>query len=182
MQKISEQIKQQVKVLRENGYSYDKISEELSIGKGSISNICKEFGLSQKIIELTPEKIIEVQKMYDEIGNIKEVARLSGISYNRLRNVIVSKKITPKTGYDNVKEYRKRTKQELVKYKGGKCQICGYNKCNEALDFHHLDPSQKDFSLSGQHKSIELLKKEVDKCILLCCRCHREVHAGVITL
>lgn len=28
----------------------------------------------------------------------------------------------------------------------------------------------------------ELLKKEVDKCILLCCRCHREVHAGVITL
>lgn len=110
MQKISEQIKQQVKILRENGYSYDKISEELSIGKGSISNICKEFGLSQKIIELTPEKIIEVQKMYDEIDNIKEVARLSGISYNRLRNVIVSKKITPKTGYDNVKEYRKRTK------------------------------------------------------------------------
>ena len=48
--------------------------------------------------------------MYDEIGNIKEVARLAGISYNRLRNVIVSKKITPKTGYDNVKEYRKRTK------------------------------------------------------------------------
>lgn len=59
--------------------------------------------------------------MYDEIGNIKEVARLSGISYNRLRNVIVSKKITPKTGYDNVKEYRKRTKWELVEYKGGKC-------------------------------------------------------------
>lgn len=48
--------------------------------------------------------------MYDEIGNIKEVARLSRISYNRLRNVIVSKKITPKTGYDNVKEYRKRVK------------------------------------------------------------------------
>lgn len=84
MQKISEQIKQQVKVLRENGYYYDKISEELSIGKGSVSNICKEFGLCQKIVELTPEKIIEVQKMYDEIGNIKEVAsRLSSMGVIR---------------------------------------------------------------------------------------------------
>lgn len=182
MQKISEQIKQQVKALRENGYSYDEISKELSIGKGSVSNICKEFGLAQKIIELTPEKITEVQKMYDDIGNIKKVAKLSGISYKRLRNVIISKKITSKTDYDHVKEYRKRVKQELVKYKGGKCQKCGYDKCNEALEFHHLDPSKKDFTISGQHKSIELLKKEVDKCVLLCCRCHREVHAGIITL
>lgn len=182
MQKISEQIKQQVKVLRENGYSYDQISSELSIGKGSISNICKEFGIAQKIVELTPEKIAEVQKMYDKIGSIKKVAKLSGISYQRLRNVIVSDKITPKTNYEHIKEYRKRVKQELVKYKGGKCQVCGYDKCNEALDFHHLDPKEKDFSLSGQHKPIELLKKEVDKCVLLCCRCHREVHAGIITL
>lgn len=79
--------------------------------------------------------------MYDEIGNIKKVAKLSGISYKRLRNVIVSTKITPKFNYDYVKEYRKRIKQELVNYKGGKCQICGYNRCNEALEFHHLDPS-----------------------------------------
>lgn len=182
MQKISEQIKQQVKVLRESGYSYDEISKELSIGKGSVSNICKEFGLAKKIIELTPEKIAEVQKMYNDIGNIKEVAKLSGISYKRLRNVIVGKKITPKANYDHVKEYRKRVKQELVDYKGGKCQVCGYNRCNEALEFHHLNPKEKDFSLSSQHKSIELLKKEADKCVLLCCRCHREVHSEIITL
>lgn len=87
--------------------------------------------------------------MYDRIGNIKEVAKLSKISYKRLRNVIVSKKITPKTNYDHVKEYRRRTKQELVNYKGGKCQVCGYDKCNDALDFHHLDPTEKDFSISG---------------------------------
>ena len=182
MQKISEQIKQHVKILRESGYSYDEISEKLSIGKGSVSNICKELGLAQKIVELTPEKVAEVQQMYDQIGNIKKVARLSGVSYSRLRNVIVSKKVTPKANYDHVKEYRKRIKQELVDYKGGKCQVCGYNKCNEALEFHHLNPDEKDFSLSGQHKSIELLKKEVDKCVLLCCRCHREVHAGITTL
>lgn len=48
--------------------------------------------------------------MYDEIGSIKEVAKLSGISYQRLRNVIVSDKITPKTNYEHVKEYRKRVK------------------------------------------------------------------------
>lgn len=182
MQKISEQTRQQVKTLRENGYSYDEISKELSIGKGSVSSICKELGLERKVVELTPDKIAEVQKMYDQIGNIKEVAKLSGISYRRLRNVIVSKRITPKSNYDSVKAYRKRVKQELVEYKGGKCQICGYNKCNEALEFHHMDPTQKDFSLSGQHKPLELLKKEVDKCVLLCCRCHREVHSGIIAL
>lgn len=81
-----------------------------------------------------------------------------------------------------VQRRRDKVKLMSIAYKGGKCQICGYNRCNEALDFHHLDPSEKDFSLSGQHKPIELLKKEVDKCILLCCRCHREIHAGVIAL
>lgn len=39
------------------------------------------------------------------------------------------------------KSYYKRTKEKLIEYKGGKCQVCGYNKCASALEFHHLDPS-----------------------------------------
>ena len=49
-----------MKTLRENGYSYDEISKELSIGKGSVSNICKELGLERKVVELTPDKIAEI--------------------------------------------------------------------------------------------------------------------------
>ena len=67
----------------------------------------------------------------------------------------------------------------LVEYKGGACQRCGYSKCMEALDFHHSTRGEKDFGISykGHTKSIDILKKEVDKCELLCANCHREEHA-----
>ena len=73
---------------------------------------------------------------------------------------------------------RKKVKEELVEYKGGKCEICGYNKCIAALEFHHIDSNEKDFAISskGITISIEKMKKEVDKCMLLCSNCHKEVH------
>lgn len=51
----------------------------------------------------------------------------------------------------------------------------------EALDFHHRDAAEKDFGISykGHTKALERLKKEVDKCILLCANCHREEHANI---
>ena len=176
--KISEEIKLQVVQLKKLGKTYSEISDELGIGKGSVSNICKEAGLGQTYIELTSDKIEECQKLYDEIGNIKEVAKLINISYNRLRNVIISKTITSKSSYECVKTHRHNVKEELVQYKGGKCEICGYNKCLGALDFHHLDPNQKDFAISNSniYKNLDKLKEEIDKCILVCANCHREIH------
>ncbi len=71
-----------------------------------------------------------------------------------------------------------RTKLQAIEYKGGKCEHCGYDKCAAAMDFHHLDPDQKDFSLSQYRtRSFEDIKPELDKCILLCSNCHRELHA-----
>lgn len=69
-------------------------------------------------------------------------------------------------------------KQQLVDYKGGKCEICGYSKCIDALDFHHNN-GEKNFQISGGNRgmSMEKLKKEADSCMLLCANCHREVHA-----
>ena len=82
-----------------------------------------------------------------------------------------------KCNYESVSKKRKNYKKELVEYKGGECEICGYNKCIEALDFHHKDPTQKDFNISkSKICNIETLKKEVDKCILVCANCHREIH------
>ena len=72
---------------------------------------------------------------------------------------------------------RRAIKNALIKYKGGKCERCGYDKCTRALEFHHLDPSKKDFGISKNLcKSMEKQKAEVDKCILLCSNCHAEVH------
>lgn len=68
-------------------------------------------------------------------------------------------------------------KEKAVEYKGGKCIICNYDKCTAALEFHHRDPSQKEIKLgSGRTKNWEKMKQELDKCDLLCCRCHREIH------
>ena len=78
---------------------------------------------------------------------------------------------------NNVTIKRRAIKEMLIVYKGGKCERCGYNKCNRALEFHHLDPLQKDFGISKHiNRNIDDLKAEVDKCILLCSNCHAEVH------
>jgi hypothetical protein len=79
---------------------------------------------------------------------------------------------------DAVSKKRRKIKQDLVRYKGGKCEACGYNKCIAALEFHHKDHTKKDFALSknGCTFGLEKAKKEVDKCILICSNCHREKH------
>lgn len=83
-----------------------------------------------------------------------------------------------------VKKRRKKLKEMAVKYKGGKCSICGYNTCLDCLVFHHLDSNKKEFGLSakGLTRSWEKIKKELDKCVLLCVRCHCELHAGKLQL
>lgn len=65
-----------------------------------------------------------------------------------------------------------------VDYKGGNCSICGYANCIGSLQFHHLDPSEKDFNIShdGHTKSWDKIKTELDKCILVCANCHGELH------
>ena len=83
-----------------------------------------------------------------------------------------------------VAKRRKRLKELVVEYKGGKCVICGYNRCIGALDLHHINEATKEFGLStrGLTRSWEKLKAEADKCILVCANCHREIHAGVIRI
>ena len=81
----------------------------------------------------------------------------------------------------NITSIRRAIKKKLVEYKGGKCERCGYNKCIWALQFHHKDPNEKDFSISSQlnlsNFNMDNYYKEVDKCELLCANCHAEEHA-----
>lgn len=79
---------------------------------------------------------------------------------------------------------RIKKKEKLVKMSGGKCKICGYNKCMGALDFHHLDPKTKSFALSvrGLCYSWDTVKKEAKKCVVLCKNCHAEVENSITKL
>lgn len=77
-------------------------------------------------------------------------------------------------------EYNKIREQKLkisfVLYKGGKCSKCGYSKNISALEFHHLDSEQKEVNIAHTSKTLEKIKPELDKCILVCSNCHREIH------
>lgn len=89
-----------------------------------------------------------------------------------------------KCAVEAVQRRRKKTKELLVEYKGGKCEICGYDKCISALEFHHIASGEKEFGIGqkGYTRSFEKNKEEVDKCILVCANCHREIHEGLIDL
>lgn len=85
-------------------------------------------------------------------------------------------------GSEAVKAWRRRTKARMIESMGGKCQICGYDRCAGALEFHHLDPTVKENALAGLRADIRSwveIVKELRKCILICSNCHKEVHYGI---
>lgn len=71
-----------------------------------------------------------------------------------------------------------RFKLKCLEYKGNSCSRCGYNKYIGALEFHHIDPTQKDFGIGrvNLRQFSDTIKRELDKCVVLCSNCHKEVH------
>jgi hypothetical protein len=84
----------------------------------------------------------------------------------------------PKKNVANVNSFRVRRRRALVELSGGCCSRCGYDKCVNALVFHHRDPSTKLFNLSraDMTKTREVLDAEAAKCDLVCANCHAELH------
>lgn len=86
--------------------------------------------------------------------------------------------------YQCKKCWNKRTYQvardklnQLILERGGKCENCRYDKCFSALQWHHEDPTQKEFGISSKRGApIDKLRKETEKCKLLCANCHAEEH------
>ena len=84
--------------------------------------------------------------------------------------------------HQQVLNRQREFKRKCLEYKGSCCSKCGYSKCIGALEFHHLDPNKKAFAPSKfRHTSFikndTVIKKELDKCIVLCSNCHRENHS-----
>jgi len=107
-----------------------------------------------------------IEKECKKHGNTTHI--LEGRGYYRCKKCRV----------DAVTRRRRKVKQKAIDYKGGKCEKCGYDRCVAALEFHHKDPNGKDFGISkdGITRSWDKVKKELDKCVLLCSNCHKETH------
>lgn len=180
---INKEVKEKLLELYRNGKTMPYICKTLGVSKATVSYQINKEGISRykAPIEITKELLDRMQLRYDECKNLRTVSEEFGISINRLK--LLNRRGT-KTDYEILRNRRYRIKKFLVEYKGERCQICGYNKCLHALEFHHLDPAKKDFTIASNMKynSLDKLKGEVDKCILVCSNCHREIHAGLIKI
>ena len=81
--------------------------------------------------------------------------------------------------YEAQKKRGLQRKWDIIQERGGKCERCGYFGNIGALEFHHLNPDEKDFQLDVRKLSntkLEILREEFSKCVMLCANCHREEH------
>lgn len=84
-----------------------------------------------------------------------------------------------KTNSENVCNFVKNRKSNLISLFDNKCCLCGFDAFQEALDFHHVNPEEKELSLSSNMMvSLDKQIAEARKCVLLCANCHRGVHGG----
>lgn len=84
-----------------------------------------------------------------------------------------------KTNSENVCNFVRNRKTNLISLFHSKCCICGFDKFQEALEFHHVNPKEKEIPLSANKMvSLERQINEAKKCILVCSNCHKGIHAG----
>lgn len=157
--------------LIDEGKTQRQIAEHFGKSQTSARFNLKKYGLSTKKFE--DRKIIDGLRYCSKCKEPRNISDFYKHSKKTKKRVSVCKSCTIRT----ITDKRVAFKIECVQYKGGKCEACGYDKCVAAFDFHHRDPKEKDFSISEvSHRNIDLVKKELDKCNLLCSNCHREEH------
>lgn len=175
-----ERYSEKILSLRKEGKSYKEITKILGCAMSTVSYHCQLHKMGDNNQKVSDDEKERFQKMYDEIGSLKKVAKLTGRSFETVKKYVqVRARVKKVTNSESVILWRKKTKKKLIEYKGGKCELCGYSKCDSALQFHHKNPNEKDFSISGKSLSFDRLKNEVDKCMLVCSNCHAEIHEKI---
>ena len=173
-------MKDKILKLRKEGKTYNEIAKEIGRAKGTISKYCTEAGLGG-----APVRTADVVAMnnYYSTHTKEETAKFFNVSKHYVKKHS-TKRFNNQTADEkrkaNVlagKKRRHKIKNDSIEKLGGKCVKCGYSKCKNALDFHHIDPATKLFNMGIAYrypqKKIDL---ELNKCMLLCANCHREEH------
>jgi transposase len=168
--------------LVEEGMTIAEIAAEMSRSKSTVRHWLRRYGMKTKNGVGTRRP--GVSRAAREAGLLSTV--MSCERHGETEFVIEAR------GYhrckrcraDSVVRHRQRIKAVLVKEAGGCCVICGYSRFPQALQFHHLEPETKRLALSAQgvSYSLERLRTEAQKCVLLCATCHAEVETGAVSL
>jgi transposase len=168
-----------LEALVRSGASIGEIAVEVGRSKGTVRHWLTRYGLrtaaARRAVaagEARGNGVLAIRRACPRHGETEFV--LEGRGYYRCKRCRA----------EGVASHRRRLKLELFKEAGGRCRICGYRRCISALEFHHLEAADKRLGVSagGLTLSLETLRSEVRKCVLLCSNCHAEVEAGVTAL
>ena len=163
----------------------ERIDELVKMGK-SISEISDILNNKSIKYWIGKYKISLTKKHQPKIGEFKVCPQCNRTLEVSSLNFFINKKgkvhgWCKKCNCRKTLERQQNRKLECINYKGGKCARCGYDKYPGALDFHHIDPTQKEFDISKLRTyNIEKLKPELDKCICVCKNCHAEIHGEMV--
>jgi hypothetical protein len=169
---MKENLRENILKLKNDGLSQREISIQLNCSKSTVQYHCKDKTIFKRVI------CVECGNEFET--KIKTKKCCSTDCRRKFKNKYLKSK---GYCYDKLVDWRIKNKKLAIEYKGGSCIICGYSKCMSSLDFHHLDPSKKNYSISkNKNSSFEKMKPELDKCVLLCSNCHGEVHDGLVNI
>jgi transposase len=164
------------------GMSIARIADSLELSRGTVRHWLRRYGLrTRSFRQVRLEEVVRPAKAAGRLSVTMVCAHhgeteffLEGRGYYRCK----------RCRSQAVARRRRKMKALLVGEAGGRCRLCGYDRCLGALEFHHLDPEMKRMPLSAQGiaYALETLREEARKCILLCANCHAEVENGAATV
>jgi transposase len=163
--------REQLEPLVERGLTIRQIADELDRCSATVRHWLRRHGLKTRAAERiqrsggTPPEVVRNCPRHGWTW-FRRVGRQS--QYRCAQCVI-----------DAVADARRRMRAVLIEEAGGRCLICGYDRDPAALQFHHIDAATKEFTLrNGDTRSLERMRAEAAKCVLLCANCHAEVESG----
>jgi transposase-like protein len=167
--------RERLEALVQSGRSIREIAEELDVSASTVRHWLTRYGLRTRPRNYSRRGDPKPSAITREcaLHGWTKFGRIGGARYR-----------CAKCNAESVATRRRRIKEILVKEAGGECLLCGFARYIGALQFHHVDPGSKEFSLGrdGVARSLRRAREEARKCVLLCANCHAMVEAGVIDL
>ena len=168
--------------LVERGLTIREIAGQLGCAPATVRHWLSRYELQTRLADRRARKL----KARERAGDLEAGDRFDALCERHGETLFVIRQdgasSCARCRADGVTDRRRRIKERLVSAAGGRCRICGYDRCLAALQFHHVDAATKRFALAGRVIAWDLLTAEADKCILLCANCHAEVEAGFARL
>jgi transposase len=172
----------QLEKLVEAGMSIAEISAAVGLSKGTVRHWLKRYEMTTRGTAALLRSAESAAAREAGLPRTKMVCRRHGRSEFALEGRGYYRCVSCRS--DSVSRRRRNLKLTLVQEAGGACKLCGYSRCLAALEFHHVEPGEKSFGISGEGvtRSLAKAREEARKCVLLCATCHAEVEAGYAEL